>query len=560
MRSRPLSCAHRAFAALTLITAAALTACGAADEGADDAALDLTSNTGAQRSLTFQGMFYVPTGTSNATVAAQAALQAKAAFGALRTSNMVAASRYMTGIVPGSIKRLTVNVIDTTKPAGTRGTSAVRVTYMYKDAAVVPKTMTSSVFATALLNPRYDSLQSVIRKNCTPGETETGEPIWYSLDTSGAACQADISAEADKIQADRTHLPPPASPNDASITLSELQRVFFPTAFALGSQTTNTETSYPEYDQLYSGQHGVEAGKLVVGMIAGYATHKALPAEAKIQGKFLDASGAMTVDGYIFQNFINAVLTATAANANFASTSNVDLAFAVNGRAYSFANLLTLARFVSSPGANPPVTSASAGDQATDFNALMQQIMDRVSKRWLTFEAPATVASGSTSHPLTLKLQAYFGTDEENVAVFKTAFKHNDVLGYMGHSYTGHGPYAPQNLVASDFASGYQLMFFNGCVSYNYYDQSFFKLKAGGTKKLDLVTNSIEGLFSTQEGTFAAAFLDGSLPSYAQLLKRLEDPKTSYGSGANVADDPFRVVDGELDNTYAPSATPIKIH
>jgi hypothetical protein len=75
-----------------------------------------------------------------------------------------------------------------------------------------------------------------------------------------------------------------------------------------------------------------------------------------------------------------------------------------------------------------------------------------------------------------------------------------------------------------------------------------------------LVTNSIEGLFSSQEGTFAAAFLDASLPSYAQLLKRLEDPQTRFGSGTNVADDPFRVVDGELDNTYKPGATPLTIH
>jgi hypothetical protein len=130
----------------------------------------------------------------------------------------------------------------------------------------------------------------------------------------------------------------------------------------------------------------------------------------------------------------------------------------------------------------------------------------------------------------------------------------------MGHSYTGHGPYAPGNIVASDFASGYQLMFFNGCVSYNYYDDAFFALKSGGTRNLDLITNSIEGEFSSQEGTFAAAIFDGSLPSYTQILTRLEDSSEDFGSGNERAYDPFRVVDGELDNVYQPKATPISIH
>jgi hypothetical protein len=114
--------------------------------------------------------------------------------------------------------------------------------------------------------------------------------------------------------------------------------------------------------------------------------------------------------------------------------------------------------------------------------------------------------------------------------------------------------------VASDFASGYQLMFFNGCVSYNYYDDAFFALKSGGTRNLDLITNSIEGEFSSQEGTFAAAIFDGSLPSYTQILTRLEDSSEDFGSGNERAYDPFRVVDGELDNVYQPKATPISIH
>ncbi len=523
--------------------------CGGSSDTSSDGSEELTSISGSQRSLNFQGLFYVPDGTSAATIATLAQAQAKGAFGALRTANMAASSTYMTGIVPGSITQLPVNVMDTANP-GSANSSAIRVTYLYKDEAIVPKTNESSTFSTALLEPSYASNPTLIRKDCTPGETEeAGEPIWYSLDTTGAACQADISAEASAIESDRVHLPAPAGFKYPWITKSELNRTFFPTVFALGSDTTNTNVSYPEYDKLYGGAQGVEAGKLVIGIIEGYVTHKAIPAEAALQGKYADASGNLSNDGYVFQNFMRAILAAISTHSAFAPTSPVTLAYTVNGQAHSFASFAKLAAFAADPGA------ADA-----DTNALMQQIMTTASKTWLTFEAPVTVTTKGVSHPLTLKLQAYFGTDEENVSVFKTAFKHNDILGYMGHSYTGHGPYAPGNIVASDFASGYQLMFFNGCVSYNYYDDAFFALKSGGTRNLDLITNSIEGEFSSQEGTFAAAIFDGSLPSYTQILTRLEDSSEDFGSGNDRAYDPFRVVDGELDNVYQPKATPISIH
>src|SRR5690349_19704196 len=92
---RLLRRSNTALVALTLSLAGAACSDRGAPEGAtgDD---DLTSNSGSQRSLTFQGLFYVPTGTSLASIQAQAALQAKALFGALRTSDIMVASRYMT--------------------------------------------------------------------------------------------------------------------------------------------------------------------------------------------------------------------------------------------------------------------------------------------------------------------------------------------------------------------------------------------------------------------------------------------------------------------------------
>lgn len=550
----------RGLALLSLLFVAPLAACGGSSDATSSSdENDLTSNSASERTLTFQGMFYVPTGTSDQTVAQLAQTQAKAAFGALRTSNMMVKSKYMTGIVPGSIKRLPVNVLDTSKPKGTKGTVAVRVTYQYKDVLLVPKTRASEVFTTALLNPAYDSMQSVVRKNCTGAEsTEGSEPIWYSFDTSSAACMKDVTDEDAKIQTDRGNLPAPAGFKYPWITLTEKNRVFFPTTMSIGPDTTNQKVSYPEYDQLYAG-HGVEEGKLVVGIVGGYATHKAVASEKPLQGKYKDPQGQLTNDAFVFEEFMWASLIALSARPTFTMKSPLDLHFQVNGHDYTFASYSDLAVFSYSDQGTQPRTNAAPADVTADHDALEQAIMDRLSKTWLTWEAPVTVTQGAAAHPLTLKLQAYFGTDEENTDVFKQAIKSSDVLGYMGHSYTGHGPYAPGKIVAADFPKSYQLMFWNGCVSYNYYDASFMALKPGGSKALDIVANAIEGQFSEQEGTFAAAIFDGSLPSYSELLTRLQAPEKSFGTGNDTAYDPFRVVDGELDNVYVKGAPAITL-
>ena len=108
----------------------------------------------------------------------------------------------------------------------------------------------------------------------------------------------------------------------------------------------------------------------------------------------------------------------------------------------------------------------------------------------------------------------------------------------------------PGNFTASDFPRSYQILFIDGCVSYNYYEKDYIPLKPGGTKNLELITNGLEAP-SYQSGLalgkFSAALIDGSFPSYTKLLK------------AAAATDPMRVVDGEVDNVWSPSRTPIAL-
>ena len=73
---------------------------------------------------------------------------------------------------------------------------------------------------------------------------------------------------------------------------------------------------------------------------------------------------------------------------------------------------------------------------------------------------------------------------------------------------------------------------------------------AGGTKALDIITNGLEApeyLSGESEGKFISRLLDGSMPSYQTLLQQVKPT------------DSLRVVDGEIDNTFNPTRTKIRV-
>jgi hypothetical protein len=152
--------------------------------------------------------------------------------------------------------------------------------------------------------------------------------------------------------------------------------------------------------------------------------------------------------------------------------------------------------------------------------------------------------------PLTIRIETLFGA-EEDPTPHQRAMKRGDVFVYNGHSYLGGGPLDPANFPNKDaFTRGYQLLWFDSCISWNYYEKDFFSLKDGGSKNLELITNGVEApeeQSGAAEGKLIARLLDGSLPSYQDLLK------------AAKATDSLRVVDGELDNTFDPAKKPIRI-
>ena len=201
------------------------------------------------------------------------------------------------------------------------------------------------------------------------------------------------------------------------------------------------------------------------------------------------------------------------------------------------------------------LVSALANQQApsplsySDFAAFKAEAGKRLTKTWLTVETKTQVSiGGKSAQPLSIQLLTYFGAGTSAVP-HKKGIKEGDVFIYNGHSYIGYGPLDPRNFTKSDFPSSYQLLFIDGCVSYNYYEKDYVPLKTGGTTNLDLITNGLEApawRSGYALGEFVGKLIDGTQPSYLDLLE-----------SASVTDS-LRVVDGELDNKYSPTRTPIR--
>ena len=90
-------------------------------------------------------------------------------------------------------------------------------------------------------------------------------------------------------------------------------------------------------------------------------------------------------------------------------------------------------------------------------------------------------------------------------------------------------------------------------MSFNYYGVTYFKLKDGGAKNLELVTNGLEVPIydgGKSMGQFITALFDGKQNSWLTIMEKTE---------ASSWNDPNRNVDGELDNVYDPATTPFTV-
>lgn len=520
----------RTFPARALVLALlALPACVADTTEVSQQSDDLTSLSARSRTLRFDGYVYVSPGASDQTILETVQAQTQTMFGPLKNAEIGVNSRELSGVDPATFKKSDVTVIDTSL-ANDPGKPMVKVKYRYKDIAVVPVAMASrSAITLALMSPKYEQQTARILEECTANDADAQDfasSIWYVFDPSLSRCQDAMAEEQAVIDAARAELDDPST----QISKAELDRLYLPTTVSLGADKTNKGTDYPEYDKLFSG--GVEPGKLVIGLVNGFIDHSHTGSEADDSGydEWMEELRETMANGPAF------ALTAVEPAEDLTS-------FTVNGKKVTGAKFTDLLAW-ELDGKLP------AGLKSSDRSALKKAVGQKLVKHWITLEAPMQVKIGKSgaTKPFTVKIQSYFGAESSSTP-HKRAIKTSDVFIYNGHSYIGYGPLDPSQFSASDFPPSYQILFIDGCVSFNYYEKDYFPLKTGGTANLELITNGLEAP-AYKSGYALGRFLNtllGAKASYKDLLAAAEDT------------DSLRVVDGEVDNKYTPSKKPITL-
>ncbi len=501
--------------------------CSGETSGTDEADSALTSVTARARDLKFTGYVYVSRGASDSTILSAVRTQTQTAFGALRTAQVGVNSRELKDVDPKTFVKNDVLAVDTSTPAAS-GTPMTRVRYTYTDRAILPVSMAKrSALSVAVMGATYSSQTHRILGECTANDMEAQEfegSIWYVFDPSLASCQTAMTAEQKAIDGAKKKL----ANATTQVSLLEVNRLYLPITVKLGADRTNKGESFPEYDRLFAG--GVQKNKVVVGLLNGFIDHGAHDDNTDSgYGEWMDEVRASMV-GHEFKLVkIEPSEDLTTLTVGTKTLTGLSFQSILDAEGGTFPNGLT-------------------SDEQTAFK---KAAGDKIIKHWITLEATTKVTIGRQApQDLGIQLYTYFGVQEES-EIYKQAIKSSDVFLYNGHSYIGYGPLDPSNFASSDFSSTYQLMFIDGCVSYNYYEKDYFPLKSGETRNLELITNGIEAPSyhsGLALGLFVSMLVDGKQHSYRDLLVAAQET------------DPLRVVDGEVDNVYSPTKTPISFH
>ena len=512
---------------LSLASLAAVACSGAPMDVTQDGEEDLTSASARARKLTFQSYVYVDQGSSDSEILREVQSQTQTAFGALRTSEVSVASRELKGVDPKTFKKETVTVVDPANTSSTR--TMVKVTYRYSDDAIVPVAMAKRTsLSSAVMSQDYSSQTQRILKECTANDSEAREfssSIWYVFDPSQSSCGTAMTAEQKQIDADK------AKVGTGKVPTSEVNRLYYPIVVKLSSAKTNAGNTFPEYDKLYTG--GVKPGRLVISMVNGLIDHEnhANTNDDSAYGEWMDElAGSIKGHGFKFASI----------------EGNADLtSFTVGTKTVRVPGGLLDAIHMETDGSAFPT-----GLSYTEKTQLRAAIANKLAYKWIRLEAPVKVKIGANAEKtVTIEIMTYFGAGSSSTP-HKYAIKNSDVFLYNGHSYIGYGPLDPSNFSASDFPSSYQILFVDGCVSFNYYNRGYYPLKSGGTKNLDMIVNGMEAPSwhsGYALGQFVQTLLDGTQASYLDLLEAASDT------------DSLRVVDGESDNTYKRTTTPITV-
>ncbi len=527
---------------LVLSTAFAPLACSSGSpSSAQSGAQDLTGVNSAARGIHFQSYVYVPVTASNADIQTAIARQVKTAIGALRDPEVSLNDRdAQHNLDPSKWQRQTLTVVD---PANT-GTPAevVRVTYPYDDVAVVIDSLqSSSAVAFTMLADDYGQHASPLIQSCSDDTTTDTDSLWYHYTPTMASCQALIQGELTAIQTEQQGL----GGDVTKVGVHEAGRWFMPVTAKLDPPMFASHDYSPEYDRLYG--VGTNKSELIVYAFFGVNADETDP------------------DDILGQEAIKFLRTMLAAAPSFRPVATNPSAMLedifVNGQKVTNVTYGAMFSWILDKAGYP----AEVGQDPAAIQALRRQAMAKFTERWIYWDLPVTVtdANGNVKK-VTIEVRTYYGYEDGSPDArqhaewrYLEAFWYGDVFLYNGHSHFGHGPLEPFLYGPQNFNANYQIMLVDSCISYNYYHEDFLAMKPGGSKNLDMVLNGLPAYVQDMgiaTARFLTSLIDGRQHTYVDLLKAME-----LNEPWDPAYDPMRVVDGELDNVFSQTATPLTV-
>jgi hypothetical protein len=503
---------------------------------------DLTSIGGTTRQIDWDSFVYVAGDADVPTIQSAIARQVKSSLGALRELGIGIEDRgALHNLDPATWTRDTLNVVDT---GGHTTGSVQRVRYHYTDTALVQNGHDpGAAFSFTMLFGDYTpaAAAAALQPACVDEATD-GDSIWYHFQPLQSGCAALIKTETTTINSDLSKLPPSSS---LEIPASDAHRRFLGVRGKLTPQTA-APTKYPEYDRLWG--FGSDRNKLVVYAFVG------------VESNERDSHDLGAIEYQRLQRTLRAKFPQLAVT--WTNPQAMLLDFYVDGKKLDGIGWDDVERWMIDDTGYP---AAVAGD-AQKIEALRQQVIDRFSERWIYWDLPATVSVGGQTRQMTVELRTFWGVEDDGTADtrqravwrYLEAFWYGDVFAYAGHSHFGHGPLEPTNYGPGNFPDRYQVMLVNSCLSYNYYDLDFLAMHPEGSHNLEVVMNGLPAYWNGMgESTakYLIALLDGSNKSWAQLLDamKIDEPWGERGY------EPMRGVNGELDNVFDGSKTPITV-
>lgn len=510
-------------------------------ENAASVRSNLTGITGAERGIHFKSYVYVSAKASDDEIKTAIARQAKTAIGALREPMVALNDRgAQNSLDPATWTRLVLNIVAPARPEVVLG-QTLRVDFSYNERAAVTDSLAGrSAIDFVMLADDYATHDTVLKSDCTDDPTTETDSLWYHYMPQQSACVSRIQAENTAIQAEAIALgrvPGTVGPKEAG-------RWFMPITAQLDAPKLPGRQFSPEYNRLFG--LGTDKDKLVVYAFFGVNADQTDP------------------DDYLAQEAMKFFRTMLTAQPNFRPVHTDPFEYlldiTVDGTKLTGVTYAQMFHWLLDQTDYP----ATVAGNATKILALRRQALAKFTERWIYWDLPITVQGSGLTQNLTVEVRSFYGYEDGSADArqhaqwrYQEAFWHGDVFLYNGHSHFGHGPLEPTLYSASNFNDRYQIMLVNSCISFNYYHQDFLNMKPGGAKNLEVVVNGLPSWID--EGGVATAhlltgLLDGKQHTYVELLNGMRVNVPGYPGY-----DPMRVVDGELDNVFAQSATPLTL-